>query len=163
MNEIACDTDREITITRVLAAPRSLVFAAWTDPRHVERWWGPQGFKSTACEIDLRPGGAFRLQMSGPDGTIYPCEGVFREIVPPERIVYVGGPQDGHPCGAGIPPRSIVTVTFIEHAGKTTLTIHTELTSPSDREATDAAGFIPGWNSTLDRLAESLASADRSS
>lgn len=156
MTDRACETDREITITRVFDAPRELVFAAWTDPNHVERWWGPRGYASFDCEIDLRAGGVFALQMRGPDGAVYPCRRVFREVVKPERIVYTRGSDDGHACGAGLPPRAIVTVTFVERDGKTTLTIHTLLQSAADREAAQTAGFVPGWESTLERLAELL-------
>ena len=158
MTEMASNIDQEITITRVFDAPRELVFAAWTDPRHVERWWGPQGYVSSACEIDLKPGGVFGLLMRGPDGVVYPCKGFFREIVEPERIVYTSGSGDGHPCGAGLPPRAVVTVTFAERDGKTTLTIHTRLQSAADHDAAVNAGYVSGWDSTLERLAEFLAS-----
>jgi uncharacterized protein YndB with AHSA1/START domain len=153
---VTSPTDREIVITRVFAAPRELVFAAWTDPHHVEQWWGPKGFTSFGCEIDLRVGGVFRLQMRGPDATVYPCEGVIRDVVAPERIVYAGASEHEHACGAGLPPRSIVTVTFTEHAGKTTLAIHTRLESEADRDAAVQAGVYPGWSQTMDRLAEYL-------
>jgi uncharacterized protein YndB with AHSA1/START domain len=148
--------DHEIIITRVFNAPRALVFSAWTDPKHVEQWWGPQGFKSSECQIDLREGGVFRLQMHGPDGVRCPCNGIYREVVEPERIVYIGAPDDGHPCGAGLPPRAIVTVTFTELDGKTTLTIHTRLESAADRDAAVKAGFHPGWSQSLERLAGHL-------
>ncbi len=148
---------REIVITRVFDAPRELVFAAWTDPRHVTEWWGPQGYTSYVCEIDLRVGGIFRLQMRGPDGAVYPCAAVFREVVKPERIVYTGPSEETHACGAGLPPHATVTVTFAEHEGKTTLKIHTLLRSAADRDAAAIAGFVPGWNSTLERLAQLLA------
>jgi uncharacterized protein YndB with AHSA1/START domain len=158
-NEMTIATDREITITRVFDAPRALVFAAWTDPKHVIQWWGPQGYTNSDCAIDLRPGGTFRLQMRAPDGTVYPCRGVIREVVEPERLVYTGPQEDGHACGAGLPPYSVVTVTFEEHHGKTTLTIHTLLRSSADREAAAAVGYVPGWGQTLDRLRDVLEAA----
>ena len=127
-------TGSEIVITRVLNAPRQLVFKAWTDPKQVEKWWGPKGFKSTDCEADLRVGGLFRLQMRGPDGAIYPCRGIIREIVEPERIVYLGVADEGRACGAGLPPNATVTITFVEHGGRTTLTIHTRLSSAAQRD-----------------------------
>jgi uncharacterized protein YndB with AHSA1/START domain len=151
--------DREIVITRDFDVPRALLFKVWTDPQHVARWWGPKGFVSSDCEIDLRVGGTFRLRMRGPDGAVYPCQGVFREIVEPERIVYAGVPDEGPACGAGLPPRSIVTVTFVERHGKTTLTIHTRLETAADRDAAVEAGFHAGWESTLERLAEQLTAA----
>jgi uncharacterized protein YndB with AHSA1/START domain len=157
MKQATSEIDREIIISRVFDAPRELVFAAWTDPGHVERWWGPRGYTSSACEIDLRPGGIFGLEMRGPDGAIYPCKGVFREIVRPERIVYIAQTGHEHPCGAGLPPRSIVTITFAEQDGKTTLTIQTRLQSSADRDAAQNAGYVPGWESSLERLAQFLA------
>ena len=72
--------ERTIVITRVFDAPRDLVFKAWTDPKHVAQWWGPQGFTNPLCEMDLRVGGVFRVHMRGPDGVTYPCKGVYREV-----------------------------------------------------------------------------------
>jgi uncharacterized protein YndB with AHSA1/START domain len=155
-NRFVEEDERTIVITRVFDAPRALVFKAWTDPTHVAQWWGPKGFTNPACEMDLRVGGAFRLHMRGPDGATYPCTGTYREIAEPERIVYAGEAEDGHPCGAGLPPRSLVTVTFAERDGKTTVTIHTRLQTVADRDAAVKMGFDTGWASSLDRLAEHL-------
>jgi len=80
--------DREIVITRVLSAPRSLVFETWSNPRHLARWWGPKDFTLPGCEMNFRPGGAYRFVMRGPDGKDYPFHGVYLEIVAPERIVF---------------------------------------------------------------------------
>ena len=149
--------ERTIVITRVFDAPRDLVFRAWTDPKHVAQWWGPQGFTNPLCEMDLRVGGVFRVHMRGPDGVTYPCKGVYREVREPERIVYAGEAEEGSVgCGAGLPPRALVTVTFAERDGKTTVTIHTRLQSAADREAAVQTGFNTGWASSLDRLAEHL-------
>src|SRR3989454_11307482 len=79
--------DRELVFTRVLSAPRSRVFTAWTDPKHVAPWWGPHGVTNPVCELDVRPGGAIRSHMRGPDGTGYPMTGGYQEIVEPERLV----------------------------------------------------------------------------
>src|ERR1700688_4411146 len=86
--------DREVVFTRVFDAPRGLVFKVWTDPKHVAQWWGPHGFTNPVCELDARPGGAIRIHMRGPDGTIYPMTGVYREIVEPERLVFTSVPLD---------------------------------------------------------------------
>ena len=149
-------TEREIAITRVFDAPRQLVFQAWTNPLHLVQWWGPNGFSAGDCQIDLRVGGQFCLILSAPDGSRYPCEGTFREVQEPERLVFAGHADERHPCGAGIPPHSIVTVTFEEQDGKTTLTLHTLLPSPAAKAATTAAGFNPGWQDSLERLAAAL-------
>ena len=116
MNEIKDDgsntADREIVTTRVMDAPRELVFKAWTDPDHLVHWWGPKGFTNTFHEFDLKPGGVWRFVMHGPDGGDYQNESVFVEIVKPERIVF-------HHVSA---PQFQVTVTLAEQAGKTKLT-----------------------------------------
>jgi uncharacterized protein YndB with AHSA1/START domain len=118
--------------------------------------WGPKGFTTTIREVDTRPGGAFRIDMRGPDGGIYPCKGVYREVVAPERIVYIGGPDGSHACGGGLPPRALVTITFAGHAGKTALTIDTRFEAAADRDAAIKMGFDTGWASSLDRLADLL-------
>lgn len=145
-------TEREIIISRVFAASRSLVWQAWTDPRHVMEWWGPTGFENLACELDLRVGGSFRLSMRGPDNNVYPCTGTFSEIVEHERIVYEGIADDGHACGAGLPPRATVTVSFEPHDLGTKLTIHTLLPSAEATAAARAGGYVEGWSGALERL-----------
>lgn len=155
--DAASDTNaREIVIERVFDAPRELVWEAWTNPEHVAHWWGPKGFGGAACELDLRVGGAFRLDLCAPDGSVYPCVGTFREIVKHERIVYEGEATEGHPCGAGIPPRATVTVNFAERSGKTQLTLHTRFESAESREAAADARFVVSWEEAMERLAEEL-------
>jgi uncharacterized protein YndB with AHSA1/START domain len=80
--------DREFVHSRLIDAPRERVFKAFSNPVHLARWWGPNGFTSTIHEFDLRPGGAWRFVMHGPDGANYPNESVFVEVVAPERIVF---------------------------------------------------------------------------
>ncbi|BCK88258.1 hypothetical protein MIZ01_2060 [Sideroxyarcus emersonii] len=147
---------REIVIKRVFDAPRELVWAAWTDSGHIMQWWGPAGFNNETCESDLRVGGRFHLEMRAPDGKVYPCIGTFREIVESERIVYEGEAAEGHPCGAGIPPRATVTVSFAEQAGKTLLTLHTRFASEERKQAASAARFVVSWEDALGRLADTL-------
>src|SRR5262249_32473036 len=84
----AAAPDREIVSTRVFEAPRELLFQAFSDPAHLAQWWGPKGFPNTVHEFDLRPGGAWRMTMHGPDGVNYRNESVFVEVVRPERIVF---------------------------------------------------------------------------
>ena len=86
-NHDAGTADREIVITRVVDAPRELVWQAWTEPGHLGRWRGPRAFTNPTCELDLRPGGAYRLVMRSPDGVDYPLKGFYREIVAPGRLV----------------------------------------------------------------------------
>jgi uncharacterized protein YndB with AHSA1/START domain len=98
-NATANVAEREVVITRVFDAPRSLVFKAWTDPEHMARWWGPTGFTNTICELDARVGGAWRIVMRSPAGIEYPCGGVYRGIVEPERLVFtnIATDNEGNP------------------------------------------------------------------
>jgi uncharacterized protein YndB with AHSA1/START domain len=146
----------DLTITRVFDAPREVVFRAWTDPQQVSQWWGPRGFTAAVVEVDARPGGEIRVDMRGPDGTIYPNRGVFHEVSEPERLVVTTRLVDD----AGktlIEGRS--TVTFAEDGGKTTLTLEFDIVHVEPEAADASAGAEQGWNESLDRLAEHLARA----
>lgn len=147
---------REVVITRTFDAPRALVWQAWTDPKHVMQWWGPAGFNNESCVSDLRVGGRFQLEMRAPDGKVYPCIGTFREIVVHERIVYDGEAAEGHPCGAGIPPRAVVTVSFASLEGKTQLTLHTRFASAERKQAAAEARFVVSWEEAMGRLGNFL-------
>lgn len=78
----------ELVITRVLDAPRRVVFKAWTDPAQAVRWWGPRGFTTHSCTMDVQPGGACSLCMRSPEGVEHWRHGVYREVVEPERLVF---------------------------------------------------------------------------
>jgi uncharacterized protein YndB with AHSA1/START domain len=153
---------QELVITRVFDAPRELVFKAWTEPKRLMRWWGPKGFTSPVCKIDLRPGGVFLNCMRSPDGKDYWSQGVYREIVKPERIVCTdtfadekGNPVSPRQYGMSPdwPDEALITVTFTEHAGKTRLTLqHSPLNPGPDRDMCQQ-----GWNESLDKLEGSLA------
>jgi uncharacterized protein YndB with AHSA1/START domain len=140
---------REVSFTRTFDAPRKLVFKMWTDPKHLSQWWGPTGFTTPRCELDARPGGSIRVDMRGPDGTIYPMGGEFREIVEPERLVFVSAALDG----AGEPMfENLNTVTFAEHSGKTTITLHTRVIKSTPGALQYLSGMELGWKLTLDKL-----------
>jgi uncharacterized protein YndB with AHSA1/START domain len=143
--------DRVLVITRIFDAPRELVFKAWTDPRHLVHWMGPRGFRSTVLHSDLRAGGAYRIHMRGPEGDDHWTQGVFREIVEPERLVMVGSWADAN--GNPISPETVLTITLEEDGGKTRLTLHQAIFE----SITARDGHRGGWNSSLDRLAEYLA------
>jgi uncharacterized protein YndB with AHSA1/START domain len=140
-----------IVVTRVFAAPAHLVFEAWTRPEHLAQWWGPHGSSLRSCEVDLRPGGSWRFVLTGPDGNEYGFGGEYREIRPPERLVYTFG-FDGAP-GA----EAVETLTFVEKDGKTTFTGVTQHTSVERRDAHIRSGMEKGMGQTLERLAERLA------
>ena len=138
-----------IVITRVFDAPRRLVFEAWTKPEHLMLWWGPRDLTFSICEMDFRPGGAWRfvLRRGGHD---YACGGEYREILPPERLVYTFR-FDGAP-GA----EALETLTFVERNGKTALTNTMLHTSVENRDAHVRSGMEEGALQTMDRLAELL-------
>ena len=104
-----------LVITRIFDAPRELVFKAWTDPEHLVRWMGPRGFRSTVLRSELRPGGAYRIHMLGPEGDDHWTQGVFREIVEPERLVMAGSWADAQ--GNPTSPETLLTITFEELEG----------------------------------------------
>ena len=139
---------------RTFEAPRKVVWKAWTDPKHLQQWWGPRGFTNPVCEVDVRPGGAMRIDMRGPDGTVYPMTGVYQEIREPERIVFTSGALDnkGEPLF-----EVLTTVTFTERAGKTTMTLQAIVTSTTAKGAPHLAGMEEGWSQSLDRFAEHVA------
>ena len=149
---------RDLLITRVFDAPRDLVFKAWTEPARVSQWWGPTGFTAPRCELDLRPGGAIRIDMRGPDGTIYPMGGTFRQIDEPNQLIFTSYPLDanGEPEFEGLN-----TVTFDEDDGKTKITLHVSVSKRTAEGDKHLAGMEPGWNLTLDCLAAYLACPDR--
>jgi len=139
-------SDREIATTRVLDASPDLVFRAFSDPAHLARWWGPKGFTNTFHEFDLRPGGAWRFVMHGPDGAHYQNHSVFVEVVPPERIVI------NHVSG----PHFHLTITLAEQAGRTKLSWRMlfESAAECDKVKTFA---VPANEQNLDRLETELA------
>lgn len=147
-----------LTITRVFDAPRELVFRAWTDPEQLAQWWGPHGFTNPVCETDPRPGGAWRIDMRGPDGTIYPNKGRYLEVVEPERLVYTDIVDDGADAWGDTPPPSTVqTVTFEDEDGKTRVTTVIRVGSIEARDAMIEMGAIAGWTESLERLEALLA------
>jgi uncharacterized protein YndB with AHSA1/START domain len=155
-------TTEELVITRVFDAPRDLVFKAWTDPTQLMRWWGPNGFTTPSLTVDLRVGGVFHYCMRSPDGQDYWGLGVYREIAPSEKIVYTDSFADaqGNPAppsqygmSASHPAESLVTVTFTEQHGQTSVTVRQTVSDAVE----ERAGMEQGWTEMLERLADDLA------
>jgi uncharacterized protein YndB with AHSA1/START domain len=138
--------DKVLVLTRTLAAPRSLVFKAWTEPEHLVRWWGPAGFTLPSCETDFRPGGEYRFCMRAPDGTDHWVWGEYLEITEPERLVFTWHRTDEPGLRQGL--RNVVTVTLEDCAGRTRLTLHHE----SFQTVADHEGHRGGWTECLARL-----------
>ncbi len=144
--------EREVVITRVYDAPARLLFEAFSTPEHVARWFAPRGYPLTLCEIDFREGGRLRMAMTGANGKQTPAfGGEYLEIVANRKIVYTNSFEMP---GA---PKMIITVTFDEQGGKTTLTLHTLFESIAMRKEYVAGGMMQGYESALDQLTEVVA------
>jgi uncharacterized protein YndB with AHSA1/START domain len=144
-------SDREIVMTRVLDAPRDLVFEAHSSCEHLSHWWGPRKYEFASCEVDFRPGGAWRIVHRGPEGEgDQGFHGEFREIVRPERIVWTFE-WEGMPGHV-----STDTLTFEERDGKTTITATSLFDSVEDRDGMLQSGMEAGAAETYDRLDEYL-------
>jgi uncharacterized protein YndB with AHSA1/START domain len=152
---------QEIVITRVFDAPRELVWKAWMEPEHFKRWWGPKDYTCPFCEMDLRVGGKYLNCMRSPDGQEYWSTGVYREIIPMERIVFTDCfadengnvvPASHYGMSTDFPLEMLVTVILEEQDGKTKLTLtHSGLPAGKEGE-----GAQEGWSESFDKLAESL-------
>jgi uncharacterized protein YndB with AHSA1/START domain len=141
--------EREVVITRVYDAPARLLFRAFSTPEHLTRWFGPPGYSLTLCELDFRIGGRLRLAMTGSNGVQGTAfRGEYLEIVPNRKIVYAGAFETPEA------ETMIVTITFDEQGGQTTLTNHTLFASVAMKNAHLGMGYATGWGSILDQLAD---------
>ena len=107
-------SNRELSIERLVKAPRELVWKVWTDPEHIKHWWGPAGFTNTISKMEVKPGGEWEFIMHGPDGVDYKNKHIYKEIVKPEKLVLE------HVTG----PKFLMTVTFKDQGDKTLVSIH---------------------------------------
>ena len=155
--KVTTPSDQEIRMTRLFDAPRSLVFEAMTKPEHVRRWWGclGEGYSVPVCEIDLRPGGAWRFVSRHPHGEAA-FHGEYREIVPPSRLVFTEIFEE-FPDSV-----SVVTAEFTEEGGKTRLTATARYPSLDVRDAVIASGMARGAAISYDRLEDLVAELQRS-
>ena len=152
--KVTTPSDREIAMTRVFAAPRRLVYDAWTKPELLKRWLGVfGGWTLAVCEIDLRVGGAYRYLWSGPDGAEMGMRGLYREIVPAERIVCTE--VFDQPWYEG---EAVDTLVFVEEGGKTTATTTVLYASKAVRDAVLKSPMEHGVAAGYDKLEELLPS-----
>jgi uncharacterized protein YndB with AHSA1/START domain len=135
----------ELKLARTFDAPRRLVFEAWTTAEHLSRWFTPEPLTTSSCEVDFRPGGAFRLTMRMPNGVEFPMDAKFVEIVVPERIVFHAKIHDDNTVET--------TVTFTETGGKTTMRVHQTFAFESDA----TRGAQQGWAAALNQLGAHVA------
>jgi uncharacterized protein YndB with AHSA1/START domain len=146
----------DLVITRVFNAPRELVWKVWTDPAHVQQWWGPKGFTNPRCEWNAQPGGSIHIDMRAPDGVIYPMSGEVQEVAPPERLVFISHALDAH----GKSMFDVLnTVTLTDQRGKTALMLEARVLTTTEHAPQYLKGMEMGWNMSLDRLVDHLAAA----
>lgn len=143
--------DREIVLTRILNAPRDLVFDVWTDPQHIAQWWGPNGFTNTIHEMNVRPGGIWRFIMHGPDGTDYPNKIVYEKVERPSLIAYLHGDDSDDEAAM-----FRASASFEEEEGKTKVTLRLLFPSAEARNKMVEFGAVEGGQQTLGRLEQYL-------
>ena len=147
---VTLPSEREIVLTREFEAPRDLVFEAFSKPEHVAHWWGQKSSTLPVCEMDFRPGGAWRFVEHAADGNDYCFRGEYRDIVRPERIVWTFEFE-------GLPGHiSLETMVFQDLGGKTRITATSVFDSLEDRDGMIQSGMEQGAGESFDRLAEYL-------
>lgn len=157
--ELTWDIERELVLSRVFDAPRELVFKAWTEKEHLPKWFGPKGYACTTREIDVRVGGRWRYDMTGPEGQLWSSRMVFLEVKYPERIVYDHGADKDDD-----PDTFRVLITFDEQSNKkTVVTMRTLLPTLEQRKIKMGFGAVELGNQTLDKLAAHIEAMRRQS
>lgn len=157
------------TLSRLIDAPRALVWDAWTQEKHLKQWFGPPGSRMVACRVDLRPGGIFHYGMEIQSGKVMWGKWIFRDIDPPKKLTVVvsfSDEQGGitrHPFSPGWPLETVSTTIFTEENGKTRLDLKWAPINATAEEieifANSHAGMNQGWNGTFERLVAYLSSA----
>jgi uncharacterized protein YndB with AHSA1/START domain len=146
--------EREFTITRIVDAPRPLVFKAWTDPEHIQNWYTPSGYTITVFEWDTTPGGLIWLVLKDADGTECPVGGAFRQVVEPERLDFTELSLDRE---ARLLFKAPTTVIFAERGGKTELTVQVRAIALDENAVFMIGAMDKGWTQTLDHLDQLIA------
>jgi uncharacterized protein YndB with AHSA1/START domain len=152
------DAATELTIVRVINAPREQVFRAWTDPEILAKWWGPSGVSNPVCKLDVRPGGAIEIVMLAGEelgdlkGAEWPMSGIYQEVMAPSKLVYTSSAIVG-----GVPILDCLnTVTFDVVDGKTRLTLRVVVTRTTTAADGPLAGMQIGWSQSMDKLIASF-------
>jgi uncharacterized protein YndB with AHSA1/START domain len=150
MSATATGSQYDLTLDRLFDAPRELVWKAWIDTSQLAEWWGPKDYTNPVCRTDARPGGAIYIEMRAHDGTIYPMNGTFHEVVEPERIVFSTMVLDAE--GKTI-FENMNAITLTQHEGKTLLRVDVKVIRATAAAPQYLKGMEQGWSQSLDRLA----------
>lgn len=152
-NDRVDEWQAEFTLTRVFAAQRDLVFRIWTDPKYVALWWGIEGSTNPVCELDVRPGGRWRIDMRTAGGVVYPNGGVYLEVIENRRLVSTDVADPASLAGKEPPPANrLNTVTFEDAGEGTRVTLRVQFRSVADRDVFLRAGVKEGIGQSLDRF-----------
>lgn len=152
-NQSKSESRKEITITRLFNADRETVFKMWTEAEHVSKWYGPKGFSVADSRVDPKPGGEFFINMKSKDGKIYPSTGIFKEVSPPDKLVFS---LISHFDDNGIPQVEMLnTLIFKEEHGKTKM-ILVIIESKTISGVEPLKGLDFAWNQSFDKMAEAL-------
>jgi uncharacterized protein YndB with AHSA1/START domain len=147
--ETITTSERELTITRVFNAPRSLVFKVWTQPEHFSHWLGPKDFTTIGCQMNVQVGGMYRACIRSPEGTDHWMQGVYREVIEPERLVFTFAWEDEN---SQPKHETLVTVIFTEQNNQTLMTFHQAIFESTESRNSHHSG----WSECFDRLATYL-------
>jgi uncharacterized protein YndB with AHSA1/START domain len=152
-NNLRPDPELDLLLERVVDVPRDLVWAAWTVPEHLVKWFAPVPFTTTECEIDLRAGGIFRTVLRSPDGDEFSNTGCYLEVQENERLVWTSLLWPGYRPASPRPALAFTAVISLESNGRGTkysaLAMHGD---PASRESHAEQGFHEGWGTALDQL-----------
>jgi uncharacterized protein YndB with AHSA1/START domain len=145
----------DLVLERVVDVPRELVWTAWTTPEHLKKWFTPVPWQTVDCEIDLRPGGAFRATMQSPEGEQFPYTWCYLEVVPNERLVWTDallpGYRPSNPSSEGVPSFTAI-LTFEAHGQGTKYTAVAMHRDEAGRAKHEEMGVHEGWETALDQL-----------
>lgn len=144
----------ELVLSRVLDAPAGLVWKAWTEPKHLLKWFVPKPWSLVDCTIDLRAGGNFHTVMQSPEGEKFPNHGVYLEVVPQRKLVFTDAYVEAWTPSAK--PFMTAIVTFEPQGGKTKYTAKAMHWTAEDRVAHEKMGFHDGWGKAADQLSDLL-------
>lgn len=142
----------DLVLQREVPVPPALVWKAWTEPKHLMAWFCPRPWRTTECEIDLRPGGIFRTVMQGPNGEVAPGTGCYLEVVPEKRLVFTDALLPGY---RPAPEPFMTAIVTLEATPQGALyTAMARHANPEARKKHEEMGFAQGWNAALDQLVE---------
>lgn len=160
-NDERYDDRLDLVLTRTVDVPRALVWEAWTNPKHVKKWFAPAPWTTVDCEIDLRPGGVFRTVMRSPEGQDFPNVGCFLELVERRKLIWTDALAPGYRpalpsghSGSCAPFFFTAIITLEDHGGGTKYTARVLHKDATDRKTHEEMGFFDGWGQCLEQLVE---------